>query len=793
MTYLKDIYSSPRQSEGRRAEAAFEHAIASVALCISECPDAEESIDEALKMLRFAAENGHTNAQYLVGWMESTLRPSNSREAVSSVECGWLKKGILEGSRISRRVLRQYDQAACNEALQQLRTESRGMGGTSWINPKLRVHERDSARGIWHHASAGNTSELRQILLRMKEAGGSRLRDLSDAPYFRDNATPLIEACRSGHTEVVHLLLEYGADASLRDNDGVGPLHFLSSFQPSEMLGIATTLVDHGCELEGWTRGVSYSDTGGVGLDQVYGLADGTPLLWAVAADCIEAVKVLLGLGADPFARQPPELSESEQGDYFYPVLWAARAHQSELLELLLQHVPQEDVAKSLNTCWTITQKGLGQVWPLGYACLYGGGHVLSRMLFHGARHIEQCSKTIKILLDSGADPHAVADRTSNEGRSQKPYSALDIASQSGQPYAMRTLLQWKDGILQPKIREWCMLLATTANHGNRACFAELMKMKIKPEGDFTWPVIITEIGKHSQEKYYLHAIISKHQNSDPTPADYTLPFAVALQEGCLESARIIYERADRIDAARVYTPPGSDEKFNILGNLLFRAKRHPNRVPAVKAFLDIVGPRDDIFEKVIMREAYDQGFNALQFAIFYAFDSLYISTGTDLLAILLRIFHHPIKHLACRQGVWNNSLLHLAVQLGNHAALDVLLNVKGMDFDLRNFKDLTAFDACLTRWQDSSRDANRDVLDAIKAEKGKDWAHKQWESATNRMMESMEKKGASKYGEFSHVFKRLSPFEELGITISAEGKVTRTVFSKFTNPIIVAVNCNHR
>ena len=43
----------------------------------------------------------------------------------------------------------------------------------------------------------------------------------------------------------------------------------------------------------------------------------------------------------------------------------------------------------------------------------------------------------------------------------------------------MRTLLQWKDGILQPKIREWCMLLATTANHGNRACFAELMKMKM--------------------------------------------------------------------------------------------------------------------------------------------------------------------------------------------------------------------------------------------------------------------------------------------------------------------------
>jgi hypothetical protein len=60
-------------------------------------------------------------------------------------------------------------------------------------------------------------------------------------------------------------------------------------------------------------------------------------------------------------------------------------------------------------------------------------------------------------------------------------------------------------------------------------------------------------------------------------------------------------------------------------------------------------------------------------------------------------------------------------------------------------------------------------------------------------MIESMEKKGASKYGEFSHVFKRLSLSEELCIEISAEGKVTRKVFSKFTNPMIVAANRNHR
>jgi hypothetical protein len=55
MACLKDVSSSPGQSQGRRAEAAFEHAIASVALRITNSPNAEELIDEALEMLRFAA------------------------------------------------------------------------------------------------------------------------------------------------------------------------------------------------------------------------------------------------------------------------------------------------------------------------------------------------------------------------------------------------------------------------------------------------------------------------------------------------------------------------------------------------------------------------------------------------------------------------------------------------------------------------------------------------------------------------------------------------------------------
>jgi hypothetical protein len=279
----------------------------------------------------------------------------------------------------------------------------------------------------------------------------------------------------------------------------------------------------------------------------------------------------------------------------------------------------------------------------LGYACLYGGGHVLARILIHGPKHIEQCSRTIRILLDSGASPDHVTDRAKKEDQSeiQNPSSALNMATQFGQPYALHAVLRWKEGILQPKIREWCTLLAYTANYGNKACFNELMKMQIQPEGVFTWPAIIAEIGRRTQEEHCLHAIISKHQDADPKLADYTLPFTAALETNCLKNAEIIYERADRVDAAYVYKGPRTDENYSILGSLLFRAKLHPNRVPAVKAFLDIVGAREDVFNKVYTVGDDGQVWNALQYATFYAFDSSHISNSTDLLQILLGKFHH--------------------------------------------------------------------------------------------------------------------------------------------------------
>lgn len=43
-----------------------------------------------------------------------------------------------------------------------------------------------------------------------------------------DNATPLYEACKNGHSHIVDFLLSQGADANKANKDGFLPIHIAS-------------------------------------------------------------------------------------------------------------------------------------------------------------------------------------------------------------------------------------------------------------------------------------------------------------------------------------------------------------------------------------------------------------------------------------------------------------------------------------------------------------------------------------------------------------------------------------
>ncbi|KAI9766568.1 MAG: hypothetical protein M1839_004878 [Geoglossum umbratile] len=110
--------------------------------------------------------------------------------------------------------------------------------------------------------------------------------------------TALLVACRTGHSRIAKMLLDSGANAKIASIEDLTPLHFLSAIDDRDIPDIGKHLLNNSADLEARsTSGKGFNFR----LDCQFGLADGTPLLWAVAAGNLTATRTLVELGADPF------------------------------------------------------------------------------------------------------------------------------------------------------------------------------------------------------------------------------------------------------------------------------------------------------------------------------------------------------------------------------------------------------------------------------------------------------------------------------------------------------------
>jgi len=124
-----------------------------------------------------------------------------------------------------------------------------------------------------------------------------------DVPNHHVDETPLLCAAAGGKFDCVLLLLENGADPNGHRHGQENPLHWLSSFTSTEMGPLASRLVAAGADLELRSGGMRH-DVRGVRADWEQLLTiPTTPLGRAVLMNNLEAVKVLLRLGADPLTK----------------------------------------------------------------------------------------------------------------------------------------------------------------------------------------------------------------------------------------------------------------------------------------------------------------------------------------------------------------------------------------------------------------------------------------------------------------------------------------------------------
>ncbi len=161
-----------------------------------------------------------------------------------------------------------------------------------------------------------------------------------------DGATPLHWAAAYGNLAAIRILLDHGADMTIRalaDNDGGTPLHYAAAEHQTEAVRL---LLDRGADSAAqaggrnggtplhWAAGRNHiaimQELLDHGLDvNSRGTFGAIALHWAASAGHAEAVQWLLSHGAN---------MNAHNGTGATPLFWAARAGRADVVRLLLSH-----------------------------------------------------------------------------------------------------------------------------------------------------------------------------------------------------------------------------------------------------------------------------------------------------------------------------------------------------------------------------------------------------------------------------------------------------------------------
>lgn len=158
--------------------------------------------------------------------------------------------------------------------------------------------------------------------------------------------TPLLLACKAGHAEIVKMLVDSGADASILSDDlfSVGPLHWLFNFEPGEIPSVGRILVQKAnARINHRITPLREKALYGGGYEYPYGQIPalhfpfewpyGTALHWATFSRCHTAIDILCELGADVDAL------DLESTDFAQTALsMAANRIDTEMVEHLLKN-----------------------------------------------------------------------------------------------------------------------------------------------------------------------------------------------------------------------------------------------------------------------------------------------------------------------------------------------------------------------------------------------------------------------------------------------------------------------
>ncbi|KAM5341469.1 hypothetical protein ACJ41O_014500 [Fusarium nematophilum] len=321
-----------------------------------------------LRVLRTAALGGVPQAQSLIFlcYEYHSVEPDDALEAYRS---DWSYDSIAMGALAFSEAFRLKDPSAFDDALAEFQESGGYNQDYSNMDPgALRNYLDLDKQAVLPGVSAEEplnklSDNLIHILCSFRHpAAFTVLKTFGTAGKVNAlnqyDQSPLYRACSCGAFETAVLLLDLGADPTLRPY-GQGPtcLHWLIAFHPDEISEVADQIVNRGAHLNAI---ISYFDKM---LHYPFGITAGAPLHWAVEFSSKEAVQALLRHGADPwlpdgvrqfiFATNTPDNWPESIEDILHeefilgpscgpsPVELAVQNWDHSILRLLLDHSPQ--------------------------------------------------------------------------------------------------------------------------------------------------------------------------------------------------------------------------------------------------------------------------------------------------------------------------------------------------------------------------------------------------------------------------------------------------------------------
>jgi ankyrin repeat protein len=233
---------------------------------------------------------------------------------------------------------------------------------------EYRINKRGD--GILHiAASCGKCKAIETLLDSFSALDVNQVNDQGE--------TPLICACRAGQREVVHFLLNRGADASIATLSKESPLHWLISFDDADIEIVAASLFASGADIRlRTTKSIAYSRfPSGIDVDHQQ---PGTPLNWAVHHNRPAVVKFLLGHA------ETAAICIETVTPYPTPLQWAAYYHHAESLQLMIE---------------AMREQNLGFTYTPFLESATRSSDMFSMMLRHGPRYKVKLKQTFDYLL----------------------------------------------------------------------------------------------------------------------------------------------------------------------------------------------------------------------------------------------------------------------------------------------------------------------------------------------------------------------------------------------------------